>query len=173
MDKIIAIDFDGVISNPYKIKLKLLRKMGYAISMNQITYGGCVKNGIVSEEDYNYANKKALNTGPDQVELEKDFLKYYTKLLKLPCKYYIVSSRNNIDMGVLHSIVKHHRIKFDGIINTNNRNKYFSLSDISADILIEDNSFFIEEIVSPIALLKSSTTALKSSKFILTFPLSK
>ena len=148
MEKIIAIDFDGVISNPYGIKLKILKKMGYDVSIDQITYGGCVKSGIVSEVDYKYANKIALNAGHDLVILEQDFLFYYKKLLKLPFKYYIVSSRNDIDMKVLKSIIKYYDIKFDGIINTNNKNKYFSLLDINASILIEDNSFFIEEIVN-------------------------
>lgn len=148
MGKIIAIDFDGVISNPYGIKLKILKKMGYDVSMDQITYGGCVKSGIVSEADYKYANKMALNAGPHLVYLEQDFLFYYKKLLKLPYKYFIVSSRNDIDMKVLQSIIQHYDIKFDGIINTNNKNKYFSLLDINASILIEDNSFFIEEIIN-------------------------
>ena len=56
MKKIIAIDFDGVISNPYHLKLKYLREYGYNISINQTPYGQCVKTGIVNEKHYKTAN---------------------------------------------------------------------------------------------------------------------
>jgi len=147
MKKIIAIDFDGVISNPYHLKLKYLREYGYNISINQTPYGQCVKTGIVNEKHYKTANQKALSAGPNRVVLEMGFLKCYEKLLELPCQYFIVTSRNDKDMKPLHNILNYHKIKFDGIINTNNQNKYYTLCDISADVFIEDNAHFLQKVL--------------------------
>jgi len=152
LEKIIAIDFDGVISNPYHLKLKYLQEFGYNISLNQTTYGQCVKNGIVKEEHYKIANQRALAAGPESVFLERDFIKYYKKLLNLPFDLFIITSRSDSDMDVLHKILDYHSIKLAGVINTNNHNKYDALCDISADIFIEDNSFFIMEIIKAISL---------------------
>ena len=147
MKKTIAIDFDGVITNPYHLKLKYIRKFGYEISINQTPYGQCVKNGIVNEKHYNIANHKALSAGPESVHLEKDFLKYYEKLLKLPNKYFIVTSRKDKDMSSLYDIINYYGVEFDGIINTNNKNKYHTLLDISADLFIEDSAYFITQVI--------------------------
>ena len=40
--KILALDFDGVISNPYHLKLKYINDFGYNIQLNECTYGLCV-----------------------------------------------------------------------------------------------------------------------------------
>jgi len=154
-NKILAIDFDGVISNPYIVKLKILERFGYQIRIDQTTFGECVKTGIVRKEHYEIANQNALAAGPNKIVLEVDFIKYYKKLFNLPFDLYLVTSRVDKDMDVLYSILEYYNIKMDYIVNTNKKNKYFTLCDISADFHIEDNSFYVSEILKE---LKSNNT---------------
>ena len=62
--KILALDFDGVISNPYHLKLKYINDFGYNIQLNECTYGLCVKTNKVDPLHYKIANEKALSAGP-------------------------------------------------------------------------------------------------------------
>ena len=141
--KILALDFDGVISNPYHLKLKYINDFGYNIQLNECTYGLCVKTNKVDPLHYKIANEKALSAEPDKIKLVDGFLKYYYLLQRFSVKTFIVTSRSDHQMNSLIDIIDSYNLKFYDIINTNGRNKIEALTLISADSFVEDNSFFI------------------------------
>lgn len=155
-EKILALDFDGVISNPYHLKLKYINDFGYNIKMNECTYGLCVKTNKVDPHHYKVANEKALNSGSDKIKLVDGFLEHYNLLQRFPLKIYIITARSNYQMNSLIDILDFYNLKFYDIINTNGRSKIEALSLISADTFVEDNSFFLSQVVKEFYAIKKS-----------------
>src|SRR3989344_672329 len=143
---VIVLDFDGVITAPYELKVKYLNKLGYNLSNNNCSRDSCLAIGI-RERDYEKASIHAYTSPPDVLPLEEGFLENFSKIRNLPnVLIFILTSRYDSMMGHMEEFLKYHNIKVDGVINTNNLEKYISLKDFGAKVFVEDTLSKIKQI---------------------------
>lgn len=144
---VIALDFDGVITDPYKLKTFYLNEKGYRLKENECSVISCLNKGV-SKEDHEYASQKAFTTEPRNLPLEKDFLKYFNKINDLnEIKIFILTSRNEGMLKHLEEYLRYYQIKVDGVVNTKNKNKSESLIKIKANIFVDDSPFKLWQIL--------------------------
>jgi len=149
---VIVLDFDGVVTYHSKINMEYLREFGYNLNEEESGHS-CVKNGGVKEEHYRIARFKAQTASPDKLPLSKGFSENFSELLKLNNKViFILTSRYDHMLKHLESYMKHHKIKVDGIINTSELGKTKFLTDLNANIFVDDNLKKITEVFSEIKL---------------------
>lgn len=146
-DFIIALDFDGVVSNPYKLKVKYINELGYQITEKESGYDCCVRNGNVKEEDYQFGYRKALLEKPSQIPLQAGFKNTYLRIRQLKSKIYIITARSNDMIKNLKEYLNHYNIIVDGIINTCNKSKLDSLVEIKPVLFIDDSPFIMNQIL--------------------------
>src|SRR3989344_5057765 len=157
----VALDFDGVVTAPYKLKTHYLNQRGYKITEEQCSPVSCLKLNV-TKEDYDYATKKAFTTSPEDLPLEKDFLKYFERLKKIErCKLFLITSRTEDMLDHLEKYLKYHKLKFDVIINTENKSKTWAIKIIKAKIFVDDSPFKIWQI------MKEDKEILESCRIIL------
>jgi len=138
---VIALDFDGVVTDPYKLKTFYLNEKGYNLSEEQSSALSCINKGI-TKEDYEYATKKAFTSSPEILPLVPDFIEVFKRIKKLnQIKIFIITSRENDLLDHLKNFLGYHQIKVDGIINTNKKNKINDLIKIGARVFIDDSPF--------------------------------
>lgn len=143
---VIALDFDGVVTAPYKLKTYYLNQLGYKLTEEQSSAISCLKLNV-TKEHHEYATKKAFTTPPKELPLEKDFLKYFKKLQKGYYKIFLITSRTEDMLEHLERYLKYHKLRFDGIINTKNKSKTEALRKIRAKIFVEDSPFKIKQML--------------------------
>ena len=146
---VIALDFDGVVTSPYKLKTKYINQFGYNITEGQCGYDYCIRKLGIKKLHYEKALFKAFTEKPDKLPLEKGFMKNFLKIKKLDnVKIFLVTSRHSNMLEHLRGYLEYHKIKMDGIINTGNKNKGYFLNKIKANIFIEDSPFRLNQIFS-------------------------
>jgi predicted kinase/uncharacterized HAD superfamily protein len=148
---VIAIDFDGIVTYPHKIKTECinagLKKEGYEfriveeLSSKKI----CMRTGVPLE--IYKLGVKGETTEIENLPLQKGFIDNYNKIKKLNVKLYIVTARYDNMIEHIEKYLKYHNLVFDGIINTSETNKIFPLKNINADIFIDDNIEVFKEII--------------------------
>lgn len=145
---VIALDFDGVITSPYKLKTKYLNQFGYNIKEEQCGYDACIKKLKINEKHYVKALFRAFTETPDKLFLEKDFMENFTKIKNLKkTVIFIITNRNDNMLKHLEEYLKYYKIKVDGIIHTKNQNKLCALKKIGAKIFVEDSPFGLSQIL--------------------------
>ncbi|HUS49685.1 MAG TPA: AAA family ATPase, partial [Candidatus Paceibacterota bacterium] len=145
---VIALDFDGVVTSPYKLKTQYINELGYNLSIEQCSRQDCVNKLGVKEEDYNIGSIKAYTEPPEKLPLEKDFLENFTKIRALKgISIFFVTSRFNEMLKHLKDYLDYHNIKVDGVINTENKSKTEVLKKIKASVFVDDSVFKLCQIL--------------------------
>jgi len=156
---VIALDFDGVISYPYKLKTQYLNDLGYDIKEEQCGYEVFVRQLGNSQEDYERALFRAYTEKPGVLPLEHGFMSNFLKIKKLKdVLIFIITSRYDNMLKHLEEYLKYHQIKISAIINTKNKNKSEALEKINANVFVEDSPFRLKQIFSEkMEILKKCT----------------
>jgi len=145
---IIALDFDGVITSPYKLKTEYINQFGHNISEEGSGYDACVRKGDVSEEHYKEASLKALTESTDRLPLQDNFMDNYNSIVGLrDAAVYIVTSRYESMLDHLSKYLDHHDIFVNGIFHTSSENKATVLRKIKADLFVDDSPYQISQIL--------------------------
>src|SRR3989344_4174568 len=91
------------------------------------------------EEDYNKASSKAYLERPEKLPLEIHFDESVAERKKIKeISLIIVTSRYDFMLNHLQEYLKYHKLRFHGIINTNNESKIDALKRIHSNIFIDD-----------------------------------
>lgn len=144
---IMAVDFDGVISNPYGLKAYYLKERGYDIPEEETSPLLCLKHGV-PPEIHEYAIKKSFLTSPKKLPLQEDFLAYFRKIRTKKIAVFIITSRAGSMMNHLFEYLKYYHIGVDGIINTENKAKSQALNRLKPQIFIDDSPFKLEKVIN-------------------------
>lgn len=145
---VIALDFDGVITSPYKLKAQYLHELNSKVSPFKCNREDCINLGI-KEEDYERQSIKAYTQSPDKLPLEDGFIENYSKIRESgEIATFIVTSRYDFMLKHFEDCLKYHQISFDGVINTNRKSKLIGLEKISANIFVDDDISKINEIIN-------------------------
>ncbi len=144
---VIALDFDGVVTNTSELKTKYINELGYNIKEEESGKESSLKLGVL-KEDYLKGSRKAYMESPEILPLEKDFLNCFFELRNFEnVLIFIVTSRYDYMLPHLQKYLKFHKIKFDGIIYTHENNKIDELKKINANIFVDDSIFKLKEIL--------------------------
>lgn len=135
---VVALDFDGVITNPHKLKADYINKLGYNLTEENSSREQCIAQGV-KKEHYEKESIKAYTENPAILPLEEDLIGNFQKIRKLPnLLIFVLTSRFDYMIQHLKDYLKFHKIKIDGVINTNNTNKSESLNKINPNLFVED-----------------------------------
>ena len=144
---VIALDFDGVITNPHKIKAEYLKKINPHITEEKTSRKACLESGMKKEE-YEKESIRAYTESPEKLPLEEGFIENFLKIRnKANIAIFILTSRYNEMLKHLEEYLKYHKIKIDGVINTQSENKLIGLKEINAKIFVEDVPSKLREIL--------------------------
>ncbi|MBT4531452.1 sugar nucleotide-binding protein [archaeon] len=144
---VIAIDFDGVITSPFKLKAKYLNELGLNLKEDQCQRKDCLKRGI-KLEDYKKKSIQAYTSPPQNLPLQEDFCEILDKIKNIEnSKIFIVTSRYDQMVKHLEEYLKYHKIKIGGVINTNKSEKLSILKMINAKIFIDDDIEILKQII--------------------------
>ncbi|MCF7871790.1 HAD family hydrolase [Candidatus Woesearchaeota archaeon] len=174
----IALDFDGVITNPFSLKKEYLTNKGYSISKKTIT-----KKDIISEMQ----NQKKLSEQQANKEYDEMIVSLYIeKMNEIPLfeyvketinemnsnghNIYIVTSRyddvQRPEIKAALEYLKENEIKIEALINTNNKSKKDVLKKIKPLIYVDDSLSKITELYEDSACSKI-IPELKNTRFYL------
>ncbi len=138
-DHIIAIDFDGVFTDPHHMKAAEINKRGYTITAGQTDGRFCIGSACVKQEDYEQASHRVLTELLHHVPLAPHVKEVLARLKSLPqAKVFIVTGRHDSMMGGVISYLEAHELRVDGVINTKNASKKQALIDLGAHLFVED-----------------------------------
>ncbi|MBS3093069.1 hypothetical protein J4456_00635 [Candidatus Pacearchaeota archaeon] len=144
---VVGLDFDGVITAPHTLKSIYLKELGYAINEEEVERKHCIQKLKIKEEDYNKASSKAYLERPEKLPLEIHFDESFAEIKKIKeISLIIVTSRYDFMLNHLQEYLKYHKLRFHGIINTNNESKIDALKRIHSNIFIDDGISKLEEI---------------------------
>ena len=174
----IALDFDGVITNPISLKKEYLTNKGYTIS-TQIT---TKKEIILEMQNQKKISEQQANKEYDEmimylyvdnmkeIPLFKDAKETINELNGAGRNVYIVTSRYNTnqryELKTALEYLKENEIKISGLINTNNKSKKDALKKIKPIIYVDDSLSKITEIYDDSDCLKI-IPELQNTKFYL------
>jgi len=150
---VIALDFDGVITNPHKFKTKYinqaLREIGadFTISEEQCSRKVCLGLGI-PKEVYEKASIRGYAESQEILLLEKGFAENFKKLRALEKIIIIIlTSRHDYMIKHLQKYLSYYKIRVDGIIHTKGGSKAEPLRIINAKIFVEDDVYKLEKML--------------------------
>ncbi len=145
---VVALDFDGVVTNPHELKTQYINELGYSITPEQCGRYTCINVLRIPLNDYEKGSIRSYTETPVKLPLEKIFIKNFNKLKNLEeIAIFFVTSRYDDMLHHLHEYTKYHKIKVDGIINTENKNKTQALKLINPKIFIDDSPKKLSEIL--------------------------
>src|SRR4030042_202629 len=145
---VVALDFDGVVTNPYKLKTKYINELGYNIKPEQSGRHTCINVLGIPFEDYETGSIRSYTESPAKLPLETDFRENFSRIRNLEkIVLFFVTSRYDNMLQHLQEYMKYHKIKVDGVIHTQNKTKINSLKLINAKIFVDDSPKKIEEIL--------------------------
>jgi len=151
---VLALDFDGVITSPYKLKTEYinqeLKRRGQNIRIEEkvSSRDDCLKLGI-PVEIYDEASIRAYTERPEILPLTDGFLEVFKKIKELPnIAIFIVTSRYASMLKHLEEYLRYHNIKIQGIIHTENKNKRAPLNMLGANIFVDDTLSKVKELLN-------------------------
>jgi len=151
---LISLDFDGVLAQGRKLKLKYAKEWyGINLQPHQTKKDGF--NKLKLKEDYDQFITKIILEHNDEYEIPKDCVKILTKLKKEGFKFVITTPRINLYFAPAKKFIKTH---FDKLIkkiyNTKDQPKDFIIKKIKPRIHIDDDLHKLEAIKNnPIDLI--------------------
>jgi uncharacterized HAD superfamily protein len=150
----IAVDFDGVVTNPHKRKKIELNRLGYSVSEAQSSRDYCVNVLKISIYEYRKAATRANVKGLLDIPLEKDAKKALNCLRDEGIQVYLVTSRMDDELKPLALYLRKHDLKVSGFLNSNEKSKIEVLLRLQADLYIDDSISKIFSVINDADYLK-------------------
>lgn len=143
---IVAIDFDGVITDHVAVKSELFKQRGYVISPSETDRQNIVESKGIPESVYNEVSREAnlsLNGTPLQSDVERG-LKH---LSNIGFQLVIITSRFDDEAEEMVDFLSEKNFPVEGYINTAREPKADALQQIGAEMLIDDSYYKLESVL--------------------------
>jgi hypothetical protein len=145
---VIALDFDGVVTNHIGLKTKYINDFGYTLREDQCSYEVCVRRMGIDSIHYKLGLIGADMGAPGVLPLEDGFLVNFDKIRAINDVVVIVlTSRFNFMLDHLREYLKYHRIRVDGIMHTLEKSKTDYLKKINAHMFIDDSPHKLKRVL--------------------------
>jgi len=155
-DQVIAIDFDGVITDPHKAKADAFTAAGYDLSPTETSRRYCVEKKGIPEETYEKIVRDININKLNQIPLRegvREGLEIFTNAGYCPI---VVTSRYDEEVGPMLQYIRKNDLDIYGYINTNRMPKRRSIAGLSPKIFIDDS----QKKLKPILEEKSNNVCL-------------
>lgn len=145
LTQVIAIDFDGVVTDHTSVKSTKFRKRGFDLDPSETDRQFCINRRGVPEEIYNEVSREtnlSLETTPLRTGV-------YDGLISLQNAGYtpvIITSRYDDEATAMMEYIDHHDLPVDWYINTDRRPKSAALVATDAIALIDDSYYKIKAV---------------------------
>lgn len=138
-DCVVAIDFDGVITNPHKIKAEALSTAGFDITPAETSREYCVKRNQIPEETYEQIINALYTKRTDEIPLRKGAKSGLEKLTTAGLTPVVVTSRNDDEAESMVQYINQHDLDVYGYINTRRGPKRDLIVELGAQAFIDDS----------------------------------
>jgi hypothetical protein len=133
-----ALDFDGVITNPHALKVATMRRLGYPVSEQQSARETCVRDRFVPLEIYERAVFEVNVEKLLQVPLA-DGAEFALRNLAARCQLVVVTRRRDDEVTPVLRYVVFHGLPISVVINTARESKLLVLNVLSPKVYVEDS----------------------------------
>ncbi len=142
----IALDFDGVITNPHNMKSQEFTKRGYNIPAHHTEREYCIEKYGIPLEIYKEVSFEVNCTRLKEVPLEKGVIRSLDYLIKHNFKIVIVTSRMNNEIEYVNKYLKSHNINISQIFNTNQETKMNVIENLRPVLFVDDSFYKVRDI---------------------------
>lgn len=134
----VALDFDGVITNPHALKAAAMRRLGYPVSEHQSARKTCVYDCLVPLEIYERATFEVNVENLLQVSLA-DGVDSALRNLATRAHLVVVTRRRDNEVVPVLDYVEFYDLPISAVVNTVRESKLPILSVLSPKIYVEDS----------------------------------
>ena len=150
----ICLDFDGVVVDPSELKSQYLKKAGYPTQPTNSNRETCLAKGIPLSV-YRPISSKVATKYLMELPIEKGAIDTINNICKDNYTF-IITARNKRETKYLLSFIDFHQLSIDGIFSVNDGSKLRSLSEVKADIFIDDSPHKLRELLNNTGLKVSN-----------------
>lgn len=143
---VIAIDFDGTITNPFEVKVQYMKNLGYEMTEEKCGYEYAVRRGNVNEMDYEKSWKKTMTEDPKNIPLQRGFEDALRRIKKMGYIVIILTSRRDDMIKYIGEYMKNFKISIDGIANTSCSSKLEVIRNLGISVIVDDSTYFISKL---------------------------
>ncbi len=147
----LAIDFDGVVTNPHKMKAIELNRLGYSVTEYQSSRDYCTNVLKIPLDIYRRAANSINVDKLMDVPVEDEAQKVIKRLNEEEIEIFLVTSRMDDEIVPIRAYLEKYHISVDGILNSSEQSKIDCLRDIQPDIYIDDSLAKIISVISNIS----------------------
>lgn len=144
-NRVLGLDFDGVITNPHGFKSTELLDLGYDVPPEHTSREYCINKLRIPLSIYELATYNVNVNGLLNVPLAENSKKIINKLYEI-VKIFIITSRKNDEIAVAKEYLKEKEIRYDRVYNTNRAPKLNVLSKIKPIIFVDDTPIKLQEL---------------------------
>ena len=144
-NRVLGLDFDGVITNPHGFKSTELLNLGYDVPPEHTSREYCINKLRIPLSVYELATYNVNVVGLLDVPLAKNSKKVINKLYK-NIMIFIITSRKNDEVVAVKEYLKEKEIKYDRVYNTNRGPKLNILFRIKPIIFVDDTPIKLQEL---------------------------
>jgi len=147
MNNTIALDFDGVITDPHSLKSSELKCLGHDIPPEHTERFYCTKRRGVPIEAYEQATYDANISKLLEVPPEKGAVGALTRLKQQNVRLVVVTSRYESETGNMQSYLALNKIAIDDIFRTGRKSKRSIVHSLSPVMYIDDSPHKLMELL--------------------------
>ncbi len=145
--RLVAVDFDGVITNPHNIKAEELTRLGYPVGPTETEREYCVHKAHVPLGVYECAAHVANCTRLMEMPLEIGAKATIGILVACGFQLVIVTSRREDEIPPMLKYLLANDITVNDIINTGRKSKTPVLRSLQPILYVDDSPSKIQELV--------------------------
>lgn len=139
MNNTVALDFDGVITDPHSLKSRELKLLGHDIPPEHTERFYCTQRRAVPMEAYEQAAYNANISKLLEVPPEHGAVGALTRLKQQNARLVVVTSRYESETGNIQSYLALHEITVDDIFHTDRKSKYDIVRLLTPVLYIDDS----------------------------------
>lgn len=135
----VALDFDGVFTNPHQMKRAYLEDKGFrGIPVEMTSKEGAAQWGV-PKTIYEAMINELYTQGMEQMPEEPGMVTAFNRLKKEGCPLYVVTSRTDEQAKYMRKWLADRNLQLDGIVNTSEMPKSEAIKLIDASVFIDDS----------------------------------
>ncbi len=139
MNNTIALDFDGVITDPHSLKSSELKRLGHDVPPEHTERFYCTRRCGVPMEAYEKAAYSANISKLLEVPTEEGAVDALNRLKRQNVRLVVVTSRYESETGGIQSYLTLNKISVDDIFHTDRKSKYDIVRSLSPILYVDDS----------------------------------
>ena len=145
--KVLALDFDGVITEPHYLKTQEFLKLGFDVLPEHTERDYCTKRLGIPLNVYEQASYNANVARLMEIPLAPGAQRALSNLVTQKVRLVIITSRTTDEVRDIVAYLTINKIRIDDIIHTNRESKVEALLSISPLMYVDDSPLKLEELV--------------------------